>query len=628
MKSIIFYVSGPALIFTTTLSATLTYFSPQSQSASAPQQLIDFTMNYHIHNDPDYGLAGSFTITPEYTRTFRNDKLIDCLIGKACLSTTDDDRCCDTAIVISGSRVANRQDTDWLADYFGLPTDFLSTVALKPKLDNFLVHLNLLVPFGCTHFFLRLYAPITHTRTNMDFCEQIYNSGNLGYDAGYFDTIETPRENLLQGFSDFIGNEQVPTFESVTFRPLQYGKWLTNRCNRLNKTGLSDVMIFLGGNLLYCDSYHLAISALGIIPTGNKPRGEYLFEPIVGNGNHPGAGGALSAHFLFWEDTCCSNSFGIYMYGWVAHLFTASQCRTFDLVNSCNSRYMLAEKVSPPVDQNLWANPMSGNIGGSMQPNGQFKSLYTTVANLTHRPIKVKVPVYGQVAGLVNLTYCGWNIDVGYNYWARSCDEICFDKNCKTQSLLMQQWALKGDSHVFGFSATGGTCPTGPVSPTQPCLDLPIPLSSTQSQATLMSGLNNFVGPNPDQGGTGAIRPTRNPGVDNDQFARLVENAAPDAFILDRFSASGGLQTKTSFEPILLNDSLIDCDSALSRGSSHTLFTYLGYAWLYDEDCWIPFVGIGGKVEWAPTEEQKSTSCTRCALSQWGVWLKAGITFH
>ena len=43
------------------------------------------------------------------------------------------------SINISGSAIANRGANDWLADYFGLPRDFQSTVIFKPTISNYIL---------------------------------------------------------------------------------------------------------------------------------------------------------------------------------------------------------------------------------------------------------------------------------------------------------------------------------------------------------------------------------------------------------------------------------------------------------------------------------------------------------
>jgi hypothetical protein len=61
---------------------------------------------------------------------------------------------------------------------------------------------------------------------------------------------------------------------------------------------------------------------------------------------------------------------------------------------------------------------------------------------------------------------------------------------------------------------------------------------------------------------------------------------------------------------------------------THKLFGNLSYSIICNG--WTPFVGIGAEVEFAPCSNN-SRSCLNnnsCAISQWGVWLKAGVGFE
>ena len=63
----------------------------------------------------------------EYSRSFHSDRMREFLFG------------CNKCLVFSGSRSEDRAGTDILADYFGLPADFKSTVKLPyvpTTLDN------------------------------------------------------------------------------------------------------------------------------------------------------------------------------------------------------------------------------------------------------------------------------------------------------------------------------------------------------------------------------------------------------------------------------------------------------------------------------------------------------------
>ena len=121
-------------------------------------------------------------------------------------------------------------------------------------------------------------------------------------------------------------------------------------------------------------------------------------------------------------------------------------------------------------------------------------------------------------------------------------------------------------------------------------------------------------------------------------------------------SAPGGSQTGTSKDPILLTTADIDYDGARTKGITQKVFSHISYSWLDNED-WTPYLGIGAEIEFAQKNQfcDKATcntnpcaancttdctpsspgcfSCTKedcnsSALSQWGFWIKAGVSFN
>src|SRR6185436_1681238 len=116
-------------------------------------------------------------------------------------------------------------------------------------------------------------------------------------------------------------------------------------------------------------------------PTGNKPEGEFLFEPIVGNGHHWTLGVGFNAHAMLWRSECDDSCFGFYLDANITHLFSTCQRRAFDLCTpGANSRYMLAQK--------LGTNTQELN-GGSSTSDSQFINIFAPVANLTTSKVNV-----------------------------------------------------------------------------------------------------------------------------------------------------------------------------------------------------------------------------------------------
>lgn len=88
-------------------------------------------------------------------------------------------------------------------------------------------------------------------------------------------------------------------------------------------------------------------------------------------------------------------------------------------------------------------------------------------------------------------------------------------------------------------------------------------------------------------------------------------------------------------------------------GKSYKFFGNIGYIWKDHEECLIPYFGVGVEVEFGKqnkgccrnvTRPQSDGSnqyciktyvdacserdrCKICALSQWGVWVKGGVSF-
>ena len=67
-------------------------------------------------------------------------------------------------------------------------------------------------------------------------------------------------------------------------------------------TGLADINLQLGYKLVCNEDRHVDVYLRGIVPTGNKSTGEYLFEPLVGNNGHFGMGAGVDADMTLWND--------------------------------------------------------------------------------------------------------------------------------------------------------------------------------------------------------------------------------------------------------------------------------------------------------------------------------------
>jgi len=605
-----------------------TFYSIRSQSFNGARRLSG-EIEYMLPSD-DCSCHGFFSAAVEYLQSFRADKITHSLFGTSSCPT----------ITISGSGVANRNaNSDWLADYFYLPPDYQSTLSFKPRIDSLLVDFNFYAEFNewCPGLYIFIEAPLQHTRWKLRMNEVILSQGIDGYAAGIFTPQSITRAQLLNSFTEFaqglapepvtqaVNNAAIVTpFTTpvpqitVNFEPLTRAKISPTK---QVKTRFADIRGDIGYIFALDDCYYAGLYVQAAAPAGNRPKGKYLFEPMVGNNHHAELGVGIQGRYEFW---CCDDtSVSFYGDAVVTHLFGTRERRTFDLCGKRFSRYMLAEKLQattialsnhPSIERTPLRAPL---IPGPTSISLAFGNAFTPVANLSTVNVHVQATAQCEITAMLNVAQCDWNLDVGYNFWVRSCDKVKLQTG-DTPLNGRIQWALKGNAQVFGFAAA-----TDPSTPSAFNQFDAIPLSATESCATISQGTQPTCGivSNLTTPPTIIPMPCTNVGVDNSDFAFAGATNIP---LLNIQTLTGATQIQTSVPPVLLSINDLDLNSSNTRGMSSTLFANLSYQWSCVE-C-QPFFGVGGQVEIG--HGGSGRHCTATSLSQWGVWLKAGVTFE
>jgi hypothetical protein len=104
------------------------------------------------------------------------------------------------------------------------------------------------------------------------------------------------------------------------------------------KFAIADVRASLGWQFLKEADYNVSASANVVVPTGTTPTGEFLCEPVAGNGKHFGLGASLNSVFNLWRSddkkSCLDFNAGVdYTY-----FFRAGQRRVLNVWDHVNSR--------------------------------------------------------------------------------------------------------------------------------------------------------------------------------------------------------------------------------------------------------------------------------------------------
>lgn len=568
----------------------------------------------------DENTNNAFAVVLEYSQSFRSEDICECLFGQE-FDCKDD---CGCNIVVAGSCVEGRDDNGFLADNFGLAPDFKSTLNFRPRIRNFVADLEFYRGLDCwaEGLYFRANLPIVNTRWDLRVCETSDQEDSLPHSAGYYSPEVVENKDLNQTALSFFNGTGAPDLgDTVTFQKLKCSKFAA-KCDSDTKTALADLELILGYNFVCDQDRTVGISLRTSAPTGNSPKGEYLFEPIAGNGGHWELGAGFNARAALWSGCNDDSSFTFYFDANITHLFDTCQTRCFDLCKAgANSRYMLAQRLKKQ-DADVITNQTGLNGGPATDSltasNYVFADEFAPVANLTESKVDVGISVQGDVQlKFVYANECGVNWGFGYNFWGSACEDICLKKNCNNVDIT--EWALKGDAFVYGFENTANV------------LDNPHALAATQSGATIAKGLNRTSASCADDTDT-----STNPSVDNKQFARFNNVHLED-----------GLEQpiNTSIQPVNLTQE--DINYTRTRGISHKIFTHANYSWTECEN-YTPFLGLGASAEFSPSascasscDDACETSCdtsscsddtngnsVRCALNQWSVWVKGGVSFN
>lgn len=566
-----------------------TVVSPRSQALFSPREYAGW--DHLIYTSDRESTGATIAVAPSYQHSFRGNRIANALFG------------CDE-LIFSGSQVVGRDATDILADYWGLPSDYKSVVQFDPTIVSFLMDFDTYINFdGITPgLFAQIHFPIVHTKWDLQLTECVVDAGTTftSYPAGYL--AATPIE-----LSELTVGEQAPQTVKNAFRgnatfgdmkePLKYGKIF----GRQNETRVADLRFALGYNFLLSEHYHFGLSIQAAAPTGTLREAEFLFEPIAGNDHHWELGAGVSGHVDLWCDCDHERKLGFYVDATVTHMFGSTQKRSFDLKNNGNgSRYMLLQKMADPV--------VGLNIG--LAPNNvaaitQYQGRLVPAINKTTLDAKIEIGVQADVLAKLNYYRRGFEFEIGYNLWARSEEKL------QCRECIETCYAIKGDAQLYGFTSSGET---------------PVALAATQSNATINGG----------QAVTSSAFPGLDPGNFNTGFEFANINADSIANASDTLGVAlnqltladanrlgfSQVAVRTSNPPVLLtNDDIDECSALLPKAISHTLFFDFSYALKRDLRL-IPYIGGGAFVEWACV-------CfdTNSALSQWGLWLKMGVSF-
>jgi len=255
---------------------------------------------------------------------------------------------------------------------------------------------------------------IIHLQHNLNTCEYIVNNGGPGPNGFGYKSL-----NCSMAANNYFC----------------YAK--LSSCIQ-KKTGVPQVELRIG-NTGYHEEHNLT-GFIGVdIPTGNKPRQKYVFEPVVGNNKHAGIFFAIQGkHNLSKTETHTISLSSDFL---LRYLFHNTQLRSFDLKNKVWSRYMW-----------VWRNNNAFNDPGSATNVETALNRINYLVN--YSTLCARVSPKARFDGSISLNFDkeNWHVETGYHLYASQKEEISLQSNiCNNIGIsalanYLQDWSVNNNS--------------------------------------------------------------------------------------------------------------------------------------------------------------------------------------
>lgn len=175
-------------------------------------------------------------------------------------------------------------------------------------------------------------------------------------------------------------------------------------------TGIADLELILGYKLADKKEHQLTGALKLLLPTGNRPSGEFLFPAIVGNNRHWGFGAYLdsSMNVVKGENYCLE----CLLYVDFIYLFKSDEKRTLGFRNG----QLRTQGIEDTPVHMPWAHYLLGGENGKM---GTFP-----LANILTRDVSVTPG--GKVEGHASFAYHKNNttFDFGYSFFGQEGEKV------------------------------------------------------------------------------------------------------------------------------------------------------------------------------------------------------------
>lgn len=415
-----------------------TFFSFRPQDSDSSRRILGWFNEDYINYNDFIPMHGVLTISPQYTRSFNAKGLAEWFFfnGRDCMTVGIPDEY--ESFTIDGSQIGLSLGTayDPETDSVSLVSGKIGTVTAKPLVENFIIDLDYWFDLRAWHdkLWARLELPVVYMKTNMGMSSCGRGTQVDEYPLGLFSLESTP----VDAYGDYVCNATPVPYTSIVcalqgnqgwgaVAPLKSGKFSTQS---LSQWGAAGLHFDLGYDMYRSLPWYAAGSFHVVFPTGTRPKGTYVLEPVIGANKSWQVGATVIANYI---KEYRNFDFGIYLYAVGTHLFKSKQDRVFALqCNGPGSQLLLLKQFhvgeTGLVNAEREANIFCGEakIGSALMFDGSLMFQF-------HR---------GRFVA-----------DIGYNFWARTREKCA--KRIWFRGFYEDGFGVKGDSPMEFQEAVG-----------------------------------------------------------------------------------------------------------------------------------------------------------------------------
>lgn len=257
-------------------------------------------------------------------------------------------------------------------------------------------------------WWLDISTPITYVRTNMNLSEKITTTQN----PIQFLTVNgvvatnTSMEQAFKGLKGLVRQDVSGTAPAAT---LTGSAWQFGKIDGSRKTTRAgDIEIRLGYDYGCTECWHAEGYIGGVIPAGNRPKYEYVFEPIVGHNFHGGLQWGAAVGWELWSS--CDRYLHMELATNGRYSFQNKQTRAIDVTGKSWSRYMAVYRS--------YADAASQAAQDGI--------------NVFTRKVKVDPRYQKDINSALVYTSGGFQGELGYNFWARATEKVSLNEPFET----------------------------------------------------------------------------------------------------------------------------------------------------------------------------------------------------